>query len=143
MDENKKITEGVLLYDPLFEHKPDTVIRDDPKKGFWGKAIVKKMLFIIVLASFVGVSVYLSFHSVSKEKYTYEEAGSGYMLSEFVAGKNDFVLNIDYVYGEDDRPDASKTVNSVREYALCCNDQLSLLLEALTVSTSRKTPFLY
>ena len=42
MDENKKITEGVLLYDPLFEHKPDTVIRDDPKKGFWGKAIVKK-----------------------------------------------------------------------------------------------------
>lgn len=42
MDENKKITEGVLLYDPLFEHKSDTVIRDDPKKGFWGKAIVKK-----------------------------------------------------------------------------------------------------
>lgn len=42
MDENKKITEGVLLYDPLFEHKPDTVIHDDPKKGFWGKAIVKK-----------------------------------------------------------------------------------------------------
>ena len=143
MDENKKITEGVLLYDPLFEHKPDTVIRDYPKKGFWGKAIVKKMLFIIVLASFVGVSVYLSFHSVSKEKYTYEEAGSGYMLSEFVSGKNDFVLNIDYVYGKDDRPDASKTVNSVREYALCCNDQLTLLLESLTVSTARKTPFLY
>lgn len=101
------------------------------------------MLFIIVLASFVGVSVYLSFRSVSKEKYTYEEAGSGYMLSEFVTGKNDFVLNIDYVYGKDDRPDASKTVNSVREYSLCCNDQLSLLLESLTVSTSRKTPFLY
>lgn len=31
------------------------------------------MLFIIVLASFVGVSVYLSFHSVSKEKYTYND----------------------------------------------------------------------
>lgn len=37
MDENKKITEGVLLYDPLLEHKPDTVIRDDPKKVFGAK----------------------------------------------------------------------------------------------------------
>ena len=143
MDENKKITEGVLLYDPLFEHKPDTVIRDDPKKGFWGKAIVKKMLFIIVLASFVGVSVYLSFHSVSKEKYTYEEAGSGYMLSEFVSGKNDFVLNIDYVYGKDDRPDASKTVNSVREYALCCNEYTEYIFIGKDVENIENTSFYY
>lgn len=31
------------------------------------------MLFIIALDSFVGVSVYLSFHSVPKEKYTYKK----------------------------------------------------------------------
>lgn len=101
------------------------------------------MLFIIVLASFVGVSVYLSFHSVSKEKYTYEEAGSGYMLSEFVSGKNDFVLNIDYVYGKDDRPDASKTVNSVREYALCCNEYTEYIFIGKDVENIENTSFYY
>ena len=30
--------DGVLLYDPLFETPPDTVIRDTPGRGFWGKA---------------------------------------------------------------------------------------------------------
>ena len=55
MDDIEKTANKQLLYDPLFETPPATVIRDNPNKGFFGKAVVKKTVFVLVLLLFVGV----------------------------------------------------------------------------------------
>ncbi len=133
--------DGPLLYDPLFETPPDTVIRDTPGKGFFGKAPVKKAVFIIILSIFVGVSISLSFGSLTKDRFKYEETDDGYMLSEFNASKTDDVLTVDFVLSEDGTPQKDKTVTAVREWALCCNDYTSFILIGKDVREISNTSF--
>ncbi len=130
-----------LLYDPLFETPPDTVIRDTPGRGFIGKAPVKKAIFVIVLSIFVGVSIALSFGSLTKDRFKYEETDGGYMLSEFNASKTDTVLTVDCVLSEDGTPQKDKTVTAVREWALCCNDYTSFILIGKDVREISNTSF--
>ena len=68
--DNPETRDGAqLLYDPLFETPPDTVIRDTPGRGFFGKAAVKKAIFILVLLCFVGTSITLSFSSLTSSPF--------------------------------------------------------------------------
>lgn len=143
MAQDKKLSEGRLLYDPLFENAPDTVIRDTPGKGFFGKAVVKKAIFVMFLLVFVGSSVAMSFNSLAKEKYDYELIDGGYMLSEFVPEETDLILDIDCVFNEDETVDSSKVVTSVREYALCCNEYTQFIFIGKDVEKIENTSFYY
>ncbi len=132
---------GQLLYDPLFETPPDTVIRDTPGRGFFGKAAVKKAIFVLVLMVFVGVSITLSFSSLAKAKFHYEETDSGMMLSEFVADKNDTVLEVGPVFSEDGKTTTEGTVVAVRSFALCCNETTAFIFIGKDVADIPETAF--
>ena len=130
-----------LLYDPLFETPPDTVIRDDPRRGFWGKSYVRKTAFIIVLSLFVGFSITLSFHSLTKDRFRYEDAQGGRMLSEFNADKSDTVLEVGPVFDDDGNPVPGETVTAVREFAVCGNEYTLVILIGEDVAQIPDTAF--
>ena len=126
-NETKRISEGKLLYDPLFDKKPDVKIQDDPTKGFFGKAIVKKAGFVVLLLCFVGISMFFSFNSIAKDLYAFAENGDGtYMLDEYHGG-NRKVLEVDFVRSEEDVPDTTKPVTSVRRFAVCCDESVNFI----------------
>ena len=141
MANTEKYEGKTLLYDPLFETPPDTVIRDTPGKGFFGKAIVKKTLFVIVLALFVGVSVGMSFHSLQKDKYEFDEMDDGWQLTEFIADKYDKTLEIRSVITPEGEVQPDKTVTSVREYALCCDEYTRYIFIGKDVKEIANTSF--
>ena len=116
-----------LLYDPLFASPPDTVIRDTPGRGFFGKAAVKKALFILVLLVFVGGAIAVSFSSLSQDRLEYAETTGGAMLSAFRAGPDDAVLAIDTA-GEDAGALAGQPVTAVRQFAVCGNEVTAFIL---------------
>ena len=130
-----------LLYDPLFETPPDTVIRDTPGRGFFGKAVVKKAIFILVLLFFVGTSITLSFSSLTKAKFHYEETDGGVMLSEFNADKNDAVLEVGPVFSSDGKTLEDGKVVAVRKFAICCNETTSFILIGKDVAEIPDTAF--
>lgn len=141
MEQTELNTDGVLLYDPLFETPPDTVIRDTPGRGFWGKAAVKKAIFTVVLTLFVCSSIVLSFRSLTKDRFRYEEADGGVMLSEFAAGKTDSVLEIGPVFDKDGQIVPGKSVTSVRRFAVCGNEYTSVILIGKDVREMPDTAF--
>ena len=134
-------TDDALLYDPLFETPPDTVIRDTPGRGFWGKAPVKKAIFIIVLTLFVGSSITLSFRSLTKDRFRYKETDGDIMLTEFVANKTDSVLEIGPVFDKDGQIVPGKSVTSVRRFAVCGNEYTSVILIGKDVREMPDTAF--
>ena len=116
-----------LLYDPLFASPPDTVISDTPGRGFFGKAAVKKALFILVLLVFVGGAIAVSFSSLSQDRLEYAETTGGAMLSAFRAGPDDAVLIVDTA-GEDAGALAGQPVTAVRQFAVCGNEVTAFIL---------------
>ncbi len=141
MDENKKVSHQKLLYDPLFDKKPDITLPDDPSKGLWGKTALKKALFIIAMVCFVGISIFFSFNSVSSDKYEYKENNDGYLLYSFRGQENDFMLSIDFVTDDNGNVDTSKPVNEVRQFAINCNEYLEYIYIADTVEKINKEAF--
>ncbi len=138
---NPETSGGKLLYDPLFETPPDTVIRDTPGRGFFGKAIVKKAIFVLVLLLFVGLSLTLSFSSLTKAQFHYEEADGGMMLSEYNADKNAVVLDVGPVFTEDGTGQTTGTVVAVRSFAVCCDENTSFILIGRDVADIPDTAF--
>ena len=132
--------EDQLLYDPLFETPPDTVIRDTPGRGFFGKAAVKKAVFVIVLLIFVGGAIVMSFSSLSQDRFEYKETETGLMLSAFRADKTDTVLSIDLA-GEDAGDLKGRPVTEVREFAVCGNEITSFILIGKDTVTISNTAF--
>ena len=141
MENLKEPADELLLYDPLFETPPDTVIRDTPGRGFFGKAVVKKAIFILVLLFFVGTSVALSFSSLTKATFRYEDTDGGMMLSEFIAGKNDAVLDVGPVFSADGDTVEEGTVVAVRSFAVCCNETTSFIRIGKDVAEIPDTAF--
>ena len=141
MNDAERKADELLLYDPLFESPPDTVIRDTPEKGFFGKAVVKKTVFVAVLALFVGVSIALSFHSLTKNRFYYEETADGWILTEFNADKTDAVLEVGPVFAEDGSVEPGKAVTAVKSFAVCCNENTSFILIGKDVRDIPNTAF--
>ncbi len=141
MDENKKITEQTLLYDPLFDKKPDITLPDDPSKGLFGKTAIKKALFIIIIVCFVSISIFLSFYSVSADKYEYKENNGGYLLSAFKGQESDYMLCVDFVTDDKGQLNTAKPVNEVRQFAVNCNEYLEYIYISDTVEKINKEAF--
>ncbi len=141
MDENKKVSEQKLLYDPLFDKKPDITLPDDPSKGLWGKTAFKKAVFIVAMVCFVGVSIFFSFNSVSFDKFEYRENNDGYLFSSFRGQEDESVLLVDFVTDDDGNIDTSKPVNEVRQFAVNCNEYLEYIYISDTVEKINKEAF--
>jgi len=136
MADNIKISETELLYDPLFDKKPD--LKMSGKKNTIFKAV-----FIIVISCFVGFSLYLSFNSISSDKYTYKETDNGYTLYQFVGKEDDISLHVDYFRDEAGVIDTSKPVTDVREFSMSCNEYVRFIFIGKDVSNLQKHCFYY
>ena len=141
MDE--KIKDEKLLFDPVFDRKPPEGWEDSEKGGFFGKSSTKKAIFIFFLALAIGLSLFFSFKSLSKKKYTYDTVEAGCRLSEYNGGKNDNILKIDYLINEDGSADSSTPVKSVRNYAITCNEFLEFIFIGKDVTDLEYNCFYY
>ena len=130
------ISNTELLYDPLFDKKPDLKMKGKKNTLF-------KALFIIIISIFVGLSLYFSFNSISSDKYTYKQTDNGYTLYQFVGKEDDIALNIDYIRDETGVTDTSKPVTEVREFSMSCNEYVRFIFIGKDVSELQKHCFYY
>ena len=130
------ISNTELLYDPLFDKKPDLKMKGKKNTLF-------KALFIIIISIFVGLSLYFSFNSISSDKYTYKQTDNGYTLYQFVGKEDDIALNIDYIRDEAGVADTSKPVTEVREFSMSCNEYVRFIFIGKDVSELQKHCFYY
>lgn len=136
----EKQSDKTLLYDPMFErNSAESEIDKEPKS----KTLVKKAVFIVVLTAFVGLSMLLSFSSISGEKVEYEEIESGYMLSSFTGSKNNIVLNADFIVDENGNSDLSKPITQIREFAICCDEYTQYIYIGKDVQKIEASSFYY
>lgn len=136
MANNISISKTELLYDPLFEKKPDLKMKGKKNTLF-------KALFIVVILIFVGLSLFFSFNSISSEKYTYKENDTGYTLYQFVGKEDDVTLNIDYVRAEAGVTYLTKPVTEVREFSMSCNEYVRFIFIGKDVSKLEAHCFYY
>ena len=136
MGDNITISKTELLYDPLFDKKPDVVMKDKKSRRF-------KIIFIIVITAFVALSLYFSFTSISSEKYSYRENDTGFTLEQFGGKEDDIALNIDYVRNEAGDIDQTKPVTGVREFSMSCNEYVRFIFIGEGVSELELHCFYY
>lgn len=136
MADNVKISTTELLYDPLFDKKPDLKMRGK-------KNTIFKVIFIIVITAFVALSLFFSFNSISSGKYTYKENDSGYTLYQFVGKEDDLTFHIDYVRNEADVADPTKPVTQVREFSMSCNEYVRFIFIGKDVAALEPHCFYY
>lgn len=136
MADNVKISKTELLYDPLFDKKPDLKMKGK-------KNTIFKILFVIIITIFVGISLYFSFTSISSDEYTYKENDSGYTLHQFVGKEDDITLHVDYVRDEAGTADVTKSVTEVREFAMSCNEYVRFIFIGKDVSELEPHCFYY
>lgn len=136
MANDLKISKTKLLYDPIFSKKPDVEMKGKNN-------LVFKILFIIIIVIFVGISLYLSFNSLSADKYTYKETDAGWQLYQFNGKDTDRTLHIDYVRDEDGTPDETEPVAAVREFAMSCNEYVQFIFIGKDVSSLENHCFYY
>ena len=136
------IGQEVLLYDPVFAKKPPEGWEDSEKGGFFGKAVTKKAIFIVFLVLAISVSLFLSFRSLSKKKYSYDSVETGYRLSEYNGTDRDSILRIDSVI-DDDGAVTGQKVTAVRNYAVCCNETLDFIFIGKDVTELEYNCFYY
>ncbi len=136
MADNVTISKTKLLYDPLFDKKPDVEMKGKKNTTF-------KILFIIIITIFVGLSLYFSFTSISSDKYTYKENGTGYTLYQFAGKEDDITLHIDCVRDEAGIADPMKPVTEVREFAMSCNEYVCFIFIGKDVSELEPHCFYY
>ena len=130
------ISNTELLYDPLFDKKPDLKMKGKKNTLF-------KALFIIIISIFVGLSLYFSFNSISSDKYTYKQTDNGYTLYQFVGKEDDIALHIDYVRNGTGVVDITKPVTEVREFSMSCNEYVRFIFIGKDVSELQPHCFYY
>ena len=136
MAEDIRISETELLYDPLFAKKPDVEMKGKNNTVF-------KVLFIIIITIFVGISLYFSFTSISSDVYTYKENDTGYLLYQFVGKEKNVTLHLDYVRDEDGNIDESKPVTAARKFSMSCNEYVRFIFIGKDVSELETHCFYY
>ena len=87
-----------------------------------------KVLFILLMIVAIGASLYFSFNAISLSMYEYAETEDGWQLSGFHNDNTVKSIRIDYVMEKRSsttwEADTSRPITSIREYALCCDNDI-------------------
>lgn len=136
MDSERKVSEKVLLYDPMFDERlKQASQRREKSKG-------RRIFLVAFIVVSVIASIYFSFYSLERDRYVYKETDNGIMFSQFSGREEDKVLFVDYLRDENGKnPDTSKPVKSVREYTVNCNEYLRYIYIAKDVEKIETTSF--
>lgn len=111
----------------------------------------KKVIFILLLVVFVGTSVWLSFNTISRDTYEYEEMtdiGSsgvdGWAFIGFNGNSHTDVVHIDYVRDKNgENPDESKPVVAVDSYTFVSDEYVEYIYISDTVEYIDERAFVY
>lgn len=111
----------------------------------------KKILFIVLLAIFVGASVWLTFNTISRPTYEYEEltnvAGSeidGWSFVGFNGNSNTAVVNIDYVRDENgNNPDKTRPIVAVDSFTFVSDEYVQYIYIGKDVQYIDEQAFVY
>ncbi len=114
-------------------------------------SLLKKTVFILLLVIFVGTSVWLSFNTISRPTYEYENltdvGGSGvdgWTFIGFNGNQNTDVVNIDFVRDENgENPDESKPIVAVDEYTFVSDENVKYIYISDTVQHIDERAFVY
>ena len=126
-----------LLYDPMFERYASGEMQK-AKYSFW-----KKIIFIITLSFFVGVSMFLSFSSISGSGAEYEQTDDGYLLVSYKSNETDTVLQAEFALNEQGEADPSAPVTKIRQYTLCCDEYIEYIYIGKFVREIETNAFYY
>ena len=132
MEKKKK-----LLYDPMFERYS----KGEPHEE--KHTLAKKIIFVITLSFFVGVSMLLSFSSISGSGAEYEQTDSGYALVAYKSNEADNILRADFVLNEQGEADTSLPVTKIGKYTLCCDEYIEYVYIGKFVSEIETNAFYY
>ncbi|MBQ8014969.1 MAG: leucine-rich repeat domain-containing protein [Clostridia bacterium] len=111
----------------------------------------KKVIFILSLVLFVGISVFLSFNTVVRPTYEFEEltdvGGSdvdGWAFIGFNGNQNTEVVNIDFVRDENgENPDKSKPIAAVDSFTFVSDEYVKYIYISDTVQYIDEQAFVY
>lgn len=111
----------------------------------------KKIAFIVMLVIFVGTSVWLSFNTVTRPTYEFEEltdvAGTqvdGWSFIGFNGNQNTEVVNIDFVRDKNgDNPDKSRPVVAVDAFTFVSDEYVKYIYIGDSVEYIDEQAFVY
>lgn len=111
----------------------------------------KKIAFIVLLVVFVGTSVWLSFNTIVRPTYGFEEltnvAGTdidGWTFIGFNGNQNTEVVHVDYVRDKNgENPDKSRPVVAVDEYTFVSDEYVKYIYIGETVEYIDERAFVY
>lgn len=110
----------------------------------------QKLIFILALIVFVGVSVTISLISISRPPYAFDEraeiggdeALNGWVLTGFNGNASTKTLTIDFVRNKDGRaPDETRPVVAVKAYAVNADEYVEELVIGKSVQRIEETSF--
>ena len=133
--ENK--SEKKLLYDPMFERYSSGEMQKEKH------SLGKKIIFIITLSFFVGVSMFLSFSSISGSSAEYEQTEGGFSLVSYKSHEDDTVLRAEFVLNEQGETDTSSPVTKIGQYTLCCDEYMEYIYIGKHVREIETNAFYY
>lgn len=111
----------------------------------------KKIVFIFLLVVFVGVSVFLSFNTISRPTYEFEELTDigdsdvdGWAFIGFNGNQNTEVVNVDFVRDENgENPDESKPVVAIDSFTFVSDEYVKYIYISDTVQYIDEQAFVY
>lgn len=111
----------------------------------------KKIVFILLLVVFVGTSVWLSFNTISRPTYEFEELTDvaetdvdGWTFIGFNGNQNTEVVNIDYVRDENgENPDKSKPIVAVDSFTFVSDEYVKYIYIGESVQYIDEQTFVY
>lgn len=111
----------------------------------------KKIIFILLLVVFVGTSVWLSFNTISRPTYEFEELTDvaetdidGWAFIGFNGNQNTEVVNIDYVRDENgENPDETKPIVAVDSFTFVSDEYVKYIYIGESVQYIDEQAFVY
>lgn len=126
-----------LLYDPMFERYASGEMQNTKHSP------VKKIIFIITLSFFVGISMILSFSSISGSGAEYEQTEDGYLLVSYKSNEENNILRADFAVDKNGKAETSAPVTRIRRYTLCCDEYIEFIYIGRFVKEIETNAFYY
>ncbi len=115
-------------------------------------AIWKRVLFVVVLVIFIGLSVFFTFYAIARDTYEFEEQENvgdiedldGWVFYGFSGNTSTVTVNIDYVRDENgENPDTSKPIVGVDDFTIVSDEYVEFITIGKDVQYISEQAFYY